>query len=170
MEEIAASYEDWGVASVFVYVREAHPGEHYPHHDSFERKLSHAREFRRIFEGDRPILVDSLSGTAHRAFGGLPNMTYIVNQTHTIIFRSDWTDAPTMRFALDYLLDAQKRRRDGERLAPFYAEIMGFRARDEDAFDRALERNGPRAVTEMQAARQLWARGEHLGSVKRRKP
>jgi hypothetical protein len=167
MQEISTDYGDHGVASIFVYVREAHPGEHYPHHDTFERKLVHAREFRHIFQGTRPILVDDLSGTAHLAFGGLPNMTYIVNQAHTIVFRSDWTDAPTVRFALDYLLNAQARRRAGERLAPFYAEIMGYRTRDEIAFDRALERNGPRSITEMRAARELWARGEHIGSVKR---
>ena len=170
METIATDYEDQGVGSVFVYVREAHPGEHYPHHDSYERKLSHARAFRQIFGGNRPILVDDLCGTAHRAFGGLPNMTYIINQAHTIVFRSDWTDAPTARFALDYLLDAQERRRAGDRLAPFYAEIMGYRTRDESAFDHALERNGPQAITEMQAARALWARGEHVGSVKRNRP
>jgi len=169
MEEITADYHDLGVQSVFLYTREAHPGEIYPHHDSFDRKLTHAREFRRIFGGTRPILVDDLDGTAHLAFGGLPNMTYIINSAHTIVFRSDWTDAPTVRYALDYLLEAGKRRRAGAKLAPFYAEIMGYRERDEAAFDRALERNGPKAVTEMQSAREIWARGEHIGGVKRRK-
>jgi len=169
MDAMLEEYRDRGVQSIFVYVREAHPGEYYPHHDTFERKLQHAREMQRIFEMRRPIFVDDLTGTAHRVFGGLPNMTYIVNNAHTIAFRSDWTDAPTVRFAIDYLLDAQERRRDGARLAPFYAEIMGFRERDEAAFDQALERNGPKAVTEMRAARDLWARGEHLGGVTRRR-
>lgn len=169
MDAILEDYQDRGVQSIFLYVREAHPGEHYPQHDTFEGKLQHAHEMRRIFEMRRPILVDDLTGTAHRAFGGLPNMTYIVNSAHTIVFRSDWTDAPTVRAALDYLLDVQERRRDGAKLAPFYAEILGFRERDEAAFDLALERNGPKAVTEMQAARELWARGEHIAGVRRRK-
>ncbi len=170
MDAILADYHERGIQSVFIYVREAHPGEYYPHHDTFERKLAHAREMQRVFEMRRPILVDDLSGTAHRAFGGLPNMTYIVNSAHTIAFRSDWTDAPTVRFTIDYLLDVQERRRNGAKLAPFYAELLGFRERDEAAFDLALERNGPKAVTEMQAARELWARGEHIAGVRRRKP
>lgn len=169
MDAILEDYQDRGIQSVFIYIREAHPGEYYPHHDTFERKLQHAREMQRIFEMRRPILVDDLTGTAHRAFGGLPNMTYIVNNAHTIVFRSDWTDAPTVRFAIDYLLDAQERRRNGAKLAPFYAEIMGFRERDEVAFDQALERNGPKAVSEMQAARELWARGEHIAGARRRR-
>jgi hypothetical protein len=32
---------------VFVYTREAHPGENVPHHDSFERKLSSGRMLRK---------------------------------------------------------------------------------------------------------------------------
>jgi hypothetical protein len=167
MDAIMADYASPGVQSLFVYVREAHPGEFYPHHDTFERKVAHAREMQRSFTIARPILVDDLSGTAHRAFGGLPNMTYILNSAHTVVFRSDWTDAATIRFALDYLLHAQDRRRSGERLAPFYAEIMGYRERDEAAFDLALERNGPKAVTEMRAARERWARGEHIGGLRR---
>lgn len=169
MDQLHTEFADHGVQSIFIYVREAHPGEHYPHHDSFERKLEHAREFRRRFDCARPILVDDMVGTAHRAFGGLPNMTYILNAAHTVVFRSDWTDAPTVRFALQYLTNVASRRRAGERLAPFYAEVQGFRANDPAAFDAALERNGPRAVTEMRAARELWARGEHLGAIRRRR-
>ncbi len=168
MDAIQQDYAEQSVQSIFIYVREAHPGEHYPYHDCFDRKLAHAREFRRVFGCSRPILVDDLDGTAHRAFGGLPNMTYIVNAAHSVVFRSDWTDAPTVRFALDYLLDVGRRRRDKERLAPFYAEILGYRSSDPSAFDTALERNGPKAITEMRAARQLWSQGKHLGGVRRK--
>ena len=41
--------------SVFVYVREAHPGEHYGHHESFEQKMGLAHEFQRLFDVKRPI-------------------------------------------------------------------------------------------------------------------
>ncbi len=53
------------------------------------------------------------------------------------------------------------------RLAPFYAEIEGARWVDSAAFDAGLLRNGPRAVTEFREAQERWARGEHLGSLKR---
>ncbi len=48
MAPMAEEYAGRGVQFLFVYVREAHPGEHYPHHDSFERKLAHARAFQRM--------------------------------------------------------------------------------------------------------------------------
>ena len=60
------TFEARGVASVFVYTREAHPGEHFPAHQTFAKKLAHARAFRREFGITRRILVDDLAGTGHR--------------------------------------------------------------------------------------------------------
>lgn len=155
--------------SVFVYVREAHPGEHYSHHESFDQKIELAREFQRLFDVKRPILVDDIDGTAHTAFGRLPNMTYILGPGNRVVFRSAWTDAQITRTAIDYLLARRADRRDGMRLAPFYAEIEGSRWVDNVAFTAGLERNGPRAVTEFAEAQARWARGEHLGSLTRRR-
>jgi hypothetical protein len=166
---MARQYASRGVQSVFIYVREAHPGEIYPHHDSFVRKLAHAREFRRLFGIERPILVDDLQGTAHEAFGRMPNMTYVLNAGHRVVFRSDWTDPPMLRFALEYLLDVQSRRREGARLAPFYAEVQGFRWIDRAGFDAGLARNGPKALAEYHAAQERWDRGEHIGSLPSRR-
>ena len=70
MEELDREYSPRGVQSVFLYIREAHPGEDLPHHDSFQRKLDHARKFREQFRVRRRILVDDLDGAGHRAFGG----------------------------------------------------------------------------------------------------
>jgi hypothetical protein len=158
MEDLDREYRGRGVQSVFLYVREAHPGEVYAEHDSFERKLAHAREFRRWFGVERQILVDDVAGTAHRAFGTLPNMTYVISSSNTVVFRSAWTDPPTVRAALDYLLAAADRRRGGARLAPFYSELMGFRWVDDPAFFEGLRRNGPRAEAEFRAAREQWRR------------
>lgn len=171
MEPLAEEFAPRGVQSVFLHVREAHPGEYWPHHDSFERKLAHAREFKRRFDVKRPILVDDLKGTAHLGFGGMPNMTYILNSAHRVVYRSAWTDVPNVRWALDYLLDVSRRRREGARLAPFYAELQGFRWIDDAAFQEGLAQNGPKAVREFAEAQARWARGEHLGSlVSRRLP
>ena len=44
-------YFHWrGVQFFFIYTREIHPGERYPHHTSFEQKLAAARELQRIEE------------------------------------------------------------------------------------------------------------------------
>ena len=169
MEELHRNYADRAVESVFIYVREAHPGEHFGPHDSFERKLEYAREFQRQFDVQRSVLVDDLEGRAHRAFGQMPNMTYILNSAHSVVFRSAWTDPDTVRLALDYLLGVQARRRGGARLAPFYSELQGFRWVDDAGFQDGLARNGPRAVREFAEASQRWARGEHLGSLPQRR-
>ncbi len=169
MEELYRNYAARGVESVFVYVREAHPGEHLGPHDSLERKRAHAGEFQRLFDVQRPILVDDLEGSAHRAFGQMPNMTYVINSAHSVVFRSAWTDPDTIRLALDYLLGVQARRRAGARLAPFYSELQGFRWVDDAAFQAGLARNGPRAVRDFAEATQRWARGEHLGSLAQRR-
>jgi hypothetical protein len=159
-------YADRNLQGVFVYVREAHPGERYPHHQTLEQKLEQAWALREHAGVRRPILVDDLDGTAHRAFGSMPNMTYILNRAHTVVFRANWTDPPTIRFALDYLYGVEDRRREGLRLNPFYAEIHGFRWVDDDAFFRDLAMAGPKAVTEFRDARARWARGEHLGRLR----
>jgi hypothetical protein len=159
-------YADRGLQSVFVYTREAHPGENYPAHESFEQKMRYAREFRERVGVTRPILVDDLEGPAHRAFGTLPNMTYILNQAHTVIFRANWTDPVTIRFALSYHFDVLDRRKSGLRLNPFYAEMHGFRWVDDNAFYEGLELAGQKAIEEFNVARAMWSRGEHLGSIK----
>lgn len=151
--------------SVFVYTREAHPGEHYSHHETMEQKLQYAREFRERFSVNRPILVDDLEGTAHRAFGTLPNMVYVLNQAQTVLFRANWTDPITIKFALDYHFDVLDRRRSGLRLNPFYAELHGFRWVDDGAFFEGLELAGQKAIDEFNEARARWARGEHLGAI-----
>jgi hypothetical protein len=74
---------------VFVYTREAHPGEAVPHHDSFERKLAHARLLRDEMGIRRTILVDDLVGTGHLAYGGLPNMTWVVARGGRLVYKAN---------------------------------------------------------------------------------
>ena len=101
-----------------------------------------------------------------RAFGTLPNMTYIINQAHTVLFRANWTDPETIRFAVDYQLNVRARRREGLRLNPFYAEMHGFRWVDDDAFFEGLKLSGQKALDEFRAATRKWSRGEHLGTIR----
>jgi hypothetical protein len=165
MDEIADTYAERGVNSIFLYVREAHPGENFPHHTSFEQKRAQAKVFQQRWQCRRPILLDDLLGTAHNAFGRMPNMTYILGSDHRVLFRADWTDADTVRFALDYLLSVDERQREGTAIEPFYAELRGFRWEDVAGFAAGLEYNGPRAVREFRDAKLRWSRGQHLGAL-----
>ncbi len=145
------------MASVFLYTREAHPGEYFPAHRTFEQKLQHARVFAERWQIQRPVLVDDLSGTLHRAFGLLPNMLYLVSRAGRVLFRADWTDPATVEAAIRYVIDARTRRREGHRLKPFYAEMVGYRWSDPGAFQRGLEIAGPQAVRDFAQATERWA-------------
>jgi hypothetical protein len=149
---MAREFAPKGVEFVFLYTREAHPGENYPAHGSFEQKLAHARAFRAEFKVERPILVDDLTGTAHKLYGSLPNMTYLIGRGGRVLFRADWTDPPTIEYAINYVLNSRSRRRDGLRLAPFYAEFVGYRWNDPAKFQQGLARAGQQAVDDFSQA------------------
>ena len=157
---MAKEYEPKGFKSIFVYTREAHPGENYPAHRSIEQKISHAMAFKQILEVERTILVDDLPGTGHKLYGKLPNMTYLVSRAGgQVLFRADWTDPPTIKNVLDYVLDARTRRREGVRLTPFYSEVVGYRWSDQAQAHEALARAGPQALDDMAAVMQKRANG-----------
>jgi hypothetical protein len=141
-----------GVASVFLYNHEAHPGEHYPHLTSIDQKFRHALALRDILDVRRLILLDSLDGACHRAFGSMPNMTWIFSKAGIPIYKSDWTDVNSVANALDYFIQLPERRKAGERLAPFHVERLNYRNQQNDLFYRCLERNGPKAVEELRKA------------------
>lgn len=86
-------YQCKGFEFFIVYVREAHPGENFPHHVLFEQKLAHAKKLRELERVEIPILVDDLAGTAHKAYGLLPNMVYLIDREAFIVYKSDWTDS-----------------------------------------------------------------------------
>lgn len=165
MDDLSDVYTARGVQSIFLYVREAHPGENFPHHTTFAQKQAQAQVFKERWNCRRPILLDDLQGTAHEAFGRMPNMTYILGTDHRVLFRADWTDPSTVQFAVDYLLAVAEREREGTAIEPFYAELRGFRWEDVRGFADGLAFNGPRAVTEFREAKLRWSRGEHLGTL-----
>lgn len=159
---MAREFCERGFSFLFVYTREAHPGEHFPAHRSFEQKMSHAQSFKTILEVRRPILVDDILGSSHKAYGSLPNMTYLIGRGGRILFRSDWTDPPTIETVLQYVVSARSRRREGLRLVPFYAELVGYRFSDQEKFLANLARAGERAVTEYE--RTMKKRTKQKGS------
>ena len=143
---MAKAFASKGISLVFLYTREAHPGENYPAHRTFEQKLAHASAFKTEFKIERSILVDDLIGTAHKLYGSLPNMTYLIGHGGRVLFRADWTDPPTIEYAINYVLTSRARRREGLKLAPFYAEFVGYRWNDTAKFQEGLQRAGQQAV------------------------
>jgi len=148
MNAVADRFAEHDVASVFLYTYEAHPGEHYPHLSSMEQKFRHAHALRDEYGVHRRILVDSLDGACHRAYGSMPNMTWVFTKGGVPVYKSDWTDSGSLAHALEYFLEVTERRKAGARLTQFRVERADFRQTDTDRFYAGLERNGPKAVEE----------------------
>lgn len=147
MEDLAVRYADRAVRSVFIYTREAHPGEHYGHHRSMDDKRHHARAFQDQCHVRREILLDDLEGTAHRAYGMLPNMTWIIGRGGFIHYKATWTSASDVAGALKAIVDFQANRARHQWI-PFYSERSAWSARDQAAFREGLLRAGPQAVAD----------------------
>ncbi|GJM42874.1 MAG: hypothetical protein DHS20C20_31560 [Ardenticatenaceae bacterium] len=140
------------MGSIFLYTNEAHPGENYPHLTSMTQKTAHARALQTVYGVSRPILLDGLDGACHRAFGSMPNMTWIFNRAAVPVYKSDWTDVNSVRNALDYYLEMLARRRSGERLVPFNVQRIDYRESNREGFYEGLARSGPKAVREFDEA------------------
>jgi hypothetical protein len=152
MNEIAERFAPHGVGSIFLYTHEAHPGENYPHLTSMAQKYRHARALRDLLGVTRPILLDALDGACHRAYGSMPNMTWIFNRAGSPLYKSDWTDANSIGNALDYFIDVFERRRNRERVVPFHVQRLDYRGSDPDRFYEGLARSGSKAVREFREA------------------
>ncbi len=148
MNALAERFAPHGVGSIFLYTHEAHPGENFPHLTSMGQKFAHARALREQLGVTRPIALDALDGACHRAYGSMPNMTWMFNRAGTAVYKADWTDSNSVENTILYFLDVLQRRRGRERLVPFHVERLDYRASDPDGFRQGLERSGPKAVTE----------------------
>jgi hypothetical protein len=152
MNAMADRYAESGLGCIFLYTHEAHPGENMPHLTSMEQKMAHAQALRDELGVTRPILVDALGGDCHRAYGSMPNMTWIFARSGVPIYKSDWTDTHSVENAISYFLEVLARRRQRERLVPFRVERLDYRTSDTEAFYKGLERSGPKAVREFMSA------------------
>ena len=72
---------------LLLYVREAHPGERTNPLTSIVEKTSNAKATGKLYDEKRAILVDTIDGVAHRLYGSMPNMTYVIGKDGIIKFR-----------------------------------------------------------------------------------
>jgi peroxiredoxin len=137
---------------LFVYVREAHPGERIPAHDSAGEKAAAAKLLRDEEEIEMPILVDDLSGSVHRKYSRLPNPAFLIDKSGRVAFRAMWANPEELATAIEELLEAQHEHgvdhaivHGGEDLSMpvSYAMLSSF---------RALERGGREAVSDFREA------------------
>lgn len=155
MNKLCDKYRGKDVEFLFVYVREAHPGEEIPAHQEMDDKIRAAELLRDEEDVEMPILVDDLRGAIHRRYGRLPNPTYVIDKSGRVAFRCLWTQPGTVEDALEELLERQHERgtdhavvHGGEdRSMPMsYAVIHSY---------RALERGGEQSLNDFRESMGL---------------
>ncbi len=160
---MAKRYEAHGVRSVFIYTQEAHPGEQAPAHTSLSQKIDAARQMVDRWSIQRPMLVDDLDGSLHKAYGELPNMAWIIHKGR-IVYKASWTNAQSIESALAQLVWEIEQVANGRTLATFHEERQVGRIQDREAFMNGLLASGPRAVEEfIAAAEHSWGVGPARG-------
>jgi peroxiredoxin len=98
------------VEFLFAYIREAHPGEKLPAHNSYEQKVRAAETFRDEEAVEMTILVDDVDGKVHKKYGKMPNPTYLIDKSGRVAFRSLWSKVNSLSAALEELLEVQEQR------------------------------------------------------------
>jgi len=93
---------------LFVYVREAHPGEVIPAHHSMREKTEAARLLRDEEDMNMPIIVDDLRGSIHRKYSLLPNPAFLIDKSGRVAFLSLWSKAEGLSRAIQELLHFQE--------------------------------------------------------------
>src|SRR4051812_4791474 len=143
-------YRGDDVEFLFVYVREAHPGEDLPAHNSMDEKFRAAEQFRYEEDLKMPVLVDDLRGSVHRKYGKLPNPSFLIDKSGRVAFRTQWTQANILDRAINELLDFQQRTGKDHNVV-----ANGEDRRMPKSFPllytyRALKRGGREAITDFE--------------------
>lgn len=85
---------------LLIYVREAHPGERVKNHKSLADKLNEAQKTQKLYNDNRVVLVDTVEGLFHNAYGSQPNMIYVINKEGMVLFRGDWNNTSKLKEVL----------------------------------------------------------------------
>jgi len=156
LERLHEELESQGVSFFLLYTRESHPGERYPHHTSWEQKLAHARDLRRLEDVRFPILVDSLDGKIHRSYGTWPNALFVIHRDGRLVYRTNMANAQELRQFLEDLLTADRLSAEGRMLHTQYSERLVGHEADQATHRRVYERAGPKAFED------YWKSRPHL--------
>lgn len=152
INELYDEFRGDDVEFLFVYVREAHPGEELPAHRSLSDKTDAARQLRDEEDMEMPVLVDDLRGSVHRKYSRMPNPAFLIDKSGRVAFRCMWTQAELLGEAIEELLELQKDRgvehvvvNGGQDLSMpvTYGVLYSY---------RALERGGEEAMNDFREA------------------
>ncbi|HJT89211.1 MAG TPA: deiodinase-like protein [Bryobacteraceae bacterium] len=152
LNRLREEYSTADVQFLFVYVREAHPGDELPAHRSLEDKMEAAELFCREEEVEMSVLIDKLDGKVHRQYGGMPNSSYLIDKSGRVAFRALWTRPSALEEAVDELLEFQEDSGKEHAVVRGGEETSLPRRYGMLHAHRALERGGPEAVRDFKEA------------------
>jgi hypothetical protein len=147
LRDLHDDFSDDDVEFLFVYVREAHPGEELPPHRNLADKVRAAELLREEEDLETPILIDDLGGKVHRKYSGQPNPSFLIDKSGRVGYRQLATNPSRLRDAINELLDRQRER------GVEHAIVNGGQDLDMPALrpmmfaHRALERGGQRSIS-----------------------
>ena len=101
MERLAREYPE--ATFLIIYVREAHPGEIQSAHRTIAEKRSAAHKLVLEEALSRRVLVDSIDGATHRAYGGAWNPVYVIGADGRVVMRQAWNHPADVADALQAL-------------------------------------------------------------------
>ena len=93
------------VQFVSILIRQAHPGGEYGPYRTYAEKVASAREYKQAEGLTWTVLVDDLTGTVHTTYGSMADSFYLIDATGQVAFYGMWAHAPTLKQALDQLLE-----------------------------------------------------------------
>ncbi len=149
MDRLYKDYQHRGVEVLFVYTKEAHPGENYPELFSFEEKMERASDFRAKNCISRPVWVDGWDEYAHKRYGYGPNMSFIVDRNGQVVFKANWTNTALLRETVVAILKAEVDRAKGHPVALFTAERIYPGIAPVEMYIEGLKHNGPTALLDV---------------------
>lgn len=159
INELYGQFRGDDIEFLFVYVREAHPGEIIPAHKSLKEKTDSARLLQEEEDIEVPILVDDLHGSIHCKYSSLPNPAFLIDKSGQVAFLSLWSRPEGLALAIRELLELQRKRgvhhvvvNQGQDLSmPFsYSALYSY---------RALARGGKQSLRDFRHALDLPGRG-----------
>ena len=152
LNELYDRFRGDDIEFLFIYVREAHPGERIRAHRSMAEKRAAARLLRDEEAIAMPVVVDDVSGAIHRKYSRLPSAAFLIDRSGRVAFRSMWAEPEGIESAIHELLELQHERsvdhvvvKGGEDLSEplSYARLSSY---------RALERGGEQSLRDFRKA------------------
>jgi peroxiredoxin len=153
LNRLNRQFQNEAVQFLIIYAREAHPGANYPAHISIEQKLAHARDLKRLEKIDIPVLVDSLEGRAHRAFGTQPSPVFVIHKDGSIAYKASWLVPAELELVVLELLKSDQLKAEGVRMSRVvYSESLLAVQTSYTVHERVFDRAGPGAREDVKKA------------------